>query len=101
MPLSLIKDKLFKIGNCTLIVIVFGIVLDKWSVFDLSQIPIPHMVDFLYIYLLVNATAAGPYMYLEKKKRVAIGKFCPVCDSKLEISQKFHCPNCGDIKIGE
>ena len=101
MPLSLIKDKLFKIGNYTLIAIVFGIVLDKWTILDLSQIPIPHTEDFLYIYLLVNATTAGPYIYLEKKQRVAIGKFCPACNSKLEYSQKFNCPNCGDIKIGE
>lgn len=101
MPISLIKDKLFKTGNYTLIGIVFAISFDYWNVIDLSQIPIPHSIDYLYVYLLLNATAAGPYVHLEKKSRVAIGKFCPSCQTELNISQKFHCSNCGNIKVGE
>jgi predicted RNA-binding Zn-ribbon protein involved in translation (DUF1610 family) len=101
MPLSLIKDRIFKIGNYALVGAVFGVVFDHWGLLPLNKIPIPYLSPFLHLYLLINASAASVFIYLEKKNKVAIDRFCPECGGKLEIHNRFKCPACGEIKIGK
>jgi len=90
---------LSKSGTYSFVIVIFALALQYWGVIPLEQIPIPHLIDILYGYLMVNGMAATPFIYLERKSRVAPGKFCPNCNSQLEASVNYKCPNCGEIKF--
>lgn len=88
---------LTKSGTYSFVITIFALALQYWGVIQLELIPITRIVDYLYAYLMVNGIAATPFIYLERKTRVAPGKFCPKCDRPLEASVTYKCPKCGVI----
>jgi|LGVF01.2.fsa_nt_gb hypothetical protein len=88
-----------KSGKYSFVAVIFALAFQYWGVVQLQNIPVPKLVDILYIYLLLNGLAATPFIYLERKNQVVPGKFCPDCDTPLEASIKYKCPKCGIIKF--
>ncbi len=99
LPQSL-EDKVYKLGKFAIIIVSIGIAFDHWNLINLRNLPIIPL-DFWYIYLALNSISAAPFIYLEERRRRAVGKYCYLCGSELEISQKFRCPKCGEYKIGQ
>lgn len=87
-----------KAGTYSVIVAVGLVALHHWNVMQLDNIPLPHFVDALYAYILVNAGFAAPFIYRERKARIAIGKKCLQCGRDLEETINYSCPDCGEIK---
>jgi hypothetical protein len=101
MEEKLLLQLLSKSGTYSFVIVIFALALQYWGVIPLELIPIPHLLDILYGYLMVNGMAATPFIYLERKSRVALGKFCPKCNRQLEVSvtYKYKCPKHGVIKF--
>jgi hypothetical protein len=89
-----VEDKVFKLGKFAIIIVSIGIAFDHWNLINLRILPIPF--DLWYYYLVLNSILAAPFIYLEERRRRAVGKRCIQCDSELEISQNFRCPKCGE-----
>jgi len=92
-----ILNILTKAGTCALPVVMASLLLNYWGVIMLSKVPLPFFVDGLYIYTVVNGAAATPFIYLERRAKLAHGKTCPYCDSILESSINYTCPKHGEI----
>jgi hypothetical protein len=93
-----ILKRLLKSGEYTLIVAIVAIALSHWGVFVLDKIPIPHFVDILYGYIVLNSFFAGPFIYLERKAARVSEIMCPKCRGKLEAITNYNCPNCGRLE---
>ncbi len=88
-----------RFGKGTFVVILFVVAFNHWGIVNLSGIPMPHLIDILYGYLLLNGAAATPFIYLERRARVRAGKNCPRCGELLEEITNFTCPKCGQIRF--
>lgn len=86
-------------GKYALICAVLAVAVHHWGVVQLDNVPLPHFVDFLYVYIVVNASAATPFIYWERKSRVTPEKLCPQCGKALESYPCYKCPDCGKIKF--
>ncbi len=98
------KDKFFKRGHYAQVIAVLLVVFDYWKLIDLDKVPfayIPHLRDGAYLFIGLTASAASVFVYLEKKNRIAINKFCPECGTELEISHNYKCPTCGDLTFSK
>jgi hypothetical protein len=87
-----------KSGKYSLVIVIFALAFQYWGVIQLEKIPIPHLVDILYVYLILSGSSATPFIYLERKKKVVPGKFCPACGSPLEMYPTYKCPKCGKLE---
>ena len=88
-----------RFGKGTFVVILFVVAFHHWGIVNLSGIPIPYWIDILYGYLLLNGAAATPFIYMERRARVRVGKNCPQCGELLEEITNFTCPKCGQIRF--
>ncbi|MCL0088704.1 hypothetical protein M1N87_02710, partial [Dehalococcoidia bacterium] len=73
--------------------------LQHWNVVHLDGVPIPHFIDILYGYLLVNITMAAPFIYLERRAQVAAEALCPACKQPLQMCATYTCSDCGKIEF--
>lgn len=96
MNIDIFTRLLLKAGKWTLVIVIIAVVLNHW---EILKIPIPHLVNVLYAYILLNGLAAGPYIYLEKRATVVASKVCPQCGVMLESSMTYNCPNCGKLEF--
>lgn len=90
---------IYKVGELCLVISICALAFNYWGVFHLEMIPIPHIVDFVYLWVMINGLAASPFIYLERRKHEAIGKYCPNCNSPLEATTHYRCPNCGELSF--
>ena len=89
-----------KSGESIFVIALFLVAFNYWGVFQLEKIPFTHIVDYLYLYLMINGVAAAYFIYSKRKIRVAPGKFCPQCDRPLEVKTTiYECPEHGVIKF--
>lgn len=95
---EIFRQLALKTGKYTLFLAILAVALHFWDVLALDKIPIPHFVDGLYLYILVNGLATGPFIYLEKRARVAFEIICPQCKGPLEVITNYNCPNCGRLE---
>lgn len=90
-----------KIGKWMIVIVSLSLALHHWGVVNLEKIPIPSLVNILYIYLVINAAAASPFIYIEKKPRMGQQKLCPKCAEPLEEIVEYKCSNCGKLRFNE
>lgn len=88
-----------RFGKWTLIGVIFVIAFNHWDIINLSRIPLPHLIDAMYLYLLLNGAVATPFIYLERRAKVKAGKLCPQCGNLLEETSNYSCPTCGRIRF--
>jgi len=88
-----------RFGKGTFVVTLFIAAFHHWGIVNLSGIPIPHLIDAIYLYLLINGVAATPFIYLERRARIRAKKNCPQCGRLLEETAKYRCPECGQIRF--
>lgn len=75
-----------------------AVAFNFWGVFDFSKLPIPHFVDWLYGYLVLNVVLGGVSVYSHKPRPIpAIA--CPQCGNPLEATQSYECPSCGKLEF--
>ena len=84
-----------RFGKGAFVIALFAVALHHWEILNVNGIPI----NILYGYLLLNGTAATPFVYLERRARVRAGKNCPQCDGILEEIINYKCPTCGRIRF--
>lgn len=88
-----------RFGKGTFFITLFLVAFNHWGLVNLSGVPIPHFVDIMYGYLLLNGAAATPFFYLERRARARAGKNCPRCGSILQETANYTCPACGQIRF--
>lgn len=89
---------LSKTGGLSVVIVVFLLAFNYWNAINLKAIW-QLLPDILFLYLMLNATAIVPFVYLEKRTKATIGKFCPICGNPLEKFLNYKCPKCGKIKF--
>ena len=82
-----------------IVIVVVLLALNYW-VSSLVKLQIPGtVINILYIYLIINAAAASPFIYLEHKEKKAAKKLCPKCGEELERVIEYKCEKCGTLKF--
>lgn len=97
--LDIFKQLSLKAGKYALFVAILAVVLNYWGIIALDGIPIPHFVDVLYGYVLLNSLVAGPFIFLERRGRQKVGLLCPKCKEPLEEIIDYACPKCGKLEF--
>lgn len=91
---NLTKILVNRIGKYAYIGAAVGVALQYWDIINLENIH-SLLPTGLYIYIISNGVAATPFIYFEKKAKVA--KICPYCDKPLEKLLKYKCRKCGGV----
>lgn len=91
------KDILSRLGGGSTAVVMIGVALNHWGALDLTKLPIPHFLDALYFWLILNA--GGAWALARRRGRVAVGKHCPQCEAPLTVKENYTCAQCGDISF--
>lgn len=87
-----------KTGEYSLIVALLAVAADHYDVVQLSNVP--HFVNLLWLYVLVNGIAAARFMYVRRRKGGLGPKaVCPQCKSVLQQDVSFTCPQCGKLEF--
>lgn len=81
-------------GKWSLIVAVFLIAFNHWQLIVISS---KLFLDMLYFYVLINAIFVSPFLYLERRRKLA-NVVCPYCGEVLRMLPQYKCPHCGKIK---
>ena len=76
---------------------IVGVAFNYWGVFNLDKIPLPHFVDILYGYVILNGLAGSLFFFGKKKEQVTT-EICPKCKASLQADIHFICPNCGKLE---
>jgi len=84
-----------KTGEYTFVFVIFLLAAQYWHVIQLQNIPIPYVVDLLYIYLLINATGLAYIIYQKKKSYASVVKYCHYCNAPLGDYIQYKCTKCG------
>ena len=82
------------LGEGSFVIAFILIVINYWGILPITN---QNFVDALYIYAILNLGIFSPFFYLEKRRKKAKAKFCPYCDSPLEVEEKpkYKCLKCG------
>lgn len=94
---KLLSPLLLKTGKYAFVVAMLLVFFNYWDVIQLDKIT--GFVEFLHVYVLLNAFAAARLIYREKKARVSVDSICPQCKQSLETSVNYTCPNCGHLEF--
>lgn len=86
-------------GDWALFWAVVLVAFHHWGVLELDKIPIPHVVDIFYGYILLNVMALATATYRERRARPVPQAFCPQCRQPLQALPKFKCPQCGLLEF--
>ena len=88
-----------KYGNWMIVFVAVSLALNQWG-FNPLKIQIPSVIiNILLIYLIINAAAASPFIYLKEREKKAAKKLCPRCGEELERVIEYKCEKCGKLRF--
>lgn len=88
-----------KIGKWTIVIVATLLALNHW-IFVPLEFKLPKLwINLFFIYLIINAAAASPFIYLKQKERKIAHKLCPRCGQELEKITEYECEKCGRLRF--
>lgn len=85
-----------RIGKYAYVLAAIGVAFQYWDIVNLENIH-SLLPTGLFIYIISSGVAATPFIYFERKSKVAVSKICPYCDKPLEKLLKYKCRKCGGV----